>query len=113
MPRPNISNVAQESADSDQSSWPLTAWYSLSGDVRVRMWHEVEAIIAEIRSHCGRHFAFDVDVIQVDSETDEFSIEGTGEFAAGGRAQLDTLIDSLGPHALEGAVLTGNYDNEP
>jgi hypothetical protein len=29
-----------------------------------------------------------------------------------GCTQLDTLIDSLGPHALEGAVLTGNYDNE-
>jgi hypothetical protein len=77
------------------------------------MCHEVEAIIAEIRSHCGRHFAFDVDVIPVDSEIDEFSIEGTAEFAAGGELKLDTLIDSLGPHALEGAVLTGNYDNEP
>jgi hypothetical protein len=65
-----------------------------------------------IRPHCGRHYAFD-DVIPVDSETDEFSIGGTAEFAAGGELKLDTLIDTLGPQALEGAVLTGNYDNEP
>jgi hypothetical protein len=58
-------------------------------------------------------FAFDVDVIPVDSETDEFSIDWTAEFAAGGELKLDTLIDSLGPHALKGAGLTGNYDNEP
>ena len=81
----------------------MSAWYSLSGSVRVRRCHEVEAIIAAIRSHCGRHFAFDVDVIPVDSETDEFSIDGTAEFAAEGELKLDTLIDLLGPHALEGA----------
>jgi hypothetical protein len=91
----------------------MSAWHSLSGSVRVRRCHEVEAIIAVIRSHRGRHFAFDVDVIPVDSETDEFSIDGTAEFAAEGELKLDTLIDSLGPHALVGAVLTGNYDNEP
>jgi hypothetical protein len=54
----------------------MSAWYSLSGTVRVRRCHAVEAIIAVIRSHCGRHFAFDVDVIPVDSETDEFSTRG-------------------------------------
>ena len=91
----------------------MSAWHSLSGSVRVRRCHEVEAIIAVIRSHCGRYLAFDVDVIPVDSETGEFSIEGTAEFAAEGELKLDTLIDSPGPHAFEGAVLTGNYDNEP
>ena len=60
----------------------MSAWYLISGSVRVRRCHEIEAIIAVVRSHCGRHFAFDADLIPVDSETDEFSIEGTAEFAA-------------------------------
>ncbi len=91
----------------------MSAWYSLSGTVRVRRSHEVDAIIARIRSHCGHHFAFDVDLVPVGSETDEFSIEGAGEFAAGGVLKLDALIESLGPHALEGAVLTGEYKTNP
>src|SRR5208282_861626 len=91
----------------------MSAWYSLTGTVRVRRSQEVDAIIAEIRSHCGRYFAFDVDLVPVGSETDEFSIEGAGEFAAGGVLKLDSLIQSLGPHALEAAVLTGEYENEP
>ena len=78
----------------------MSAWHSLRGSVRVRRCHEVEAIIAVIRSHRGRHFAFDVDVIPVDSETDEFSIEASPEFAAEGELKLDTLIDSLGSHPL-------------
>ena|SRR5271157_181249 len=91
----------------------MSVWYSLSGTVRVRRNHEVDAIVAKIRSHCGHHFAFDVDVVPVGSESDEFSIDGAGEFAAGGVPKLDALIESLGPHALEGAVLTGEYENEP
>src|SRR5450759_1011820 len=89
----------------------MSAWYSLSGTVQVQRCHEVDAIIAKIRSHCGHHF--DVDLVPVGSETDEFSIEGAGEFAAGGVLKLDSLIQSLGPHALEAAVLTGEYENEP
>jgi hypothetical protein len=58
-------------------------------------------MIAAIRSHCGGRFAFDVDVIPGDFETDEFAIEGTAENAAEGELKLDTLIESLGPHALE------------
>ena len=62
-------------------------------------------------AHCDRDFA--VNLVPVDSETGEFSIEGTGEFAAGGVLELDELIVSLGPHALEPAVLTGTYESEP
>jgi hypothetical protein len=49
----------------------------------------------------------------MDAEVDDFSIEGTGEFAAGGVLVLDELLESLGPFAVEGAVLTGEYENEP
>jgi hypothetical protein len=48
----------------------------------------------------------------MDAEADDFSIEGTGEFAAGGVLVLDELLESLGPYAVEAAVLTGEYENE-
>ena len=89
----------------------MSAWYSLHGTVRVRASPVVDAIIAKIRTHCDRDFA--VNLAPVDAETGEFSIDGTGEFAAGGVLVLDELIGSLGPHALEPAVLTGTYENEP
>lgn len=89
----------------------MSAWYCLHGTVRVRASPVVDAIIAKIRAHCDRDFA--VNLVSVDSETGEFSIEGAGEFAAGGALLLDELIASLGPHALEPAVLTGTYESEP
>jgi hypothetical protein len=89
----------------------MSAWYSLHGTVRVRASPVVDEVIAKIRTHCDRDFA--VNLAPVDSETGEFSIEGTGEFAAGGVLVLDELIMSLGPHTVEPAVLTGTYENEP
>jgi hypothetical protein len=49
----------------------------------------------------------------MDAEVDAFSIEGTGEFAAGGVQVLDETLESLGLYAVEAAVLTGEYENEP
>jgi hypothetical protein len=49
----------------------------------------------------------------MDAEVDAFSIEGTGEFAAGGVLVLDETLESLGPYAVEAAVLAGEYENEP
>jgi hypothetical protein len=43
----------------------------------------------------------------MDAEVGEFSIEGTGEFAAGGVLVLNELLESLGPYVVEAAVLTG------
>ena len=89
----------------------MSAWYSISGSVRVRRCPEVDAIVAKIREHCDRDFA--VNLVPSGAEIDEFSIEGTGEFAAGGVLVLDELLESLGPYAVEAAVLTGEYENEP
>ena len=89
----------------------MSAWYSISGTVRVRRCPEVHAIAAKIRAHCDRDFA--VNLVPMDAEVDEFSIEGTGEFAAGGVLVLDETLESLGPYAVEAAVLTGEYENEP
>jgi hypothetical protein len=89
----------------------MSAWCSLHGTVRVRESPKVEAIITKIREHCDRDF--EVNLVPVDSEISLFSLEGAGEFAAGGVLALDELIVSLGPQAVEAAVLTGEYENEP
>jgi hypothetical protein len=89
----------------------MSAWYSISGPVRVRRCPEVCAIAAKIQEHCDRDFT--VSLVPRDAEVDEFSIEGAGEFVAGGVLKLDSLIQSLGPHALQAAVLIGEYENEP
>lgn len=89
----------------------MSAWYAINGSVRVRRCPEVDAIAAKIREHCDR--AFTVNLEPGDAEIDEFSIEGAGEFAAGGVLVLDELLESLGPYTLEAAVLTAEYENEP
>jgi hypothetical protein len=89
----------------------MSAWYSISGTVRVRRCPEVDAVAAEIRAHCDRDFA--VDLVQRDAEVDEFSIEGAGEFATGGVLVLHELLQSLSPYAIEAAVLNREYENEP
>ena len=89
----------------------MSAWYSISGTVRVRRCPEVDAIAARIRVHCERDFA--VNLVPMDAEVEEFSIEGTGEFAAGGVLVLDETLESLGPYAVEAPVPTGEYENEP
>ena len=89
----------------------MSAWYSMSGTVRVRTCREVAVIVAKIQAHCDESFT--VGLAAEDDEIAEFSIEGTGEFAAGGVLMLDELLESLGPFAVEGAVLTGEYENEP
>ena len=89
----------------------MSAWYFISGTVRVRRCREIAAVVAKIQSHCDQNFT--VALAAEDDEIDQFSIDGAGEFAAGGVLILDELLLSLGPHALEAAVLTGEYENEP
>jgi hypothetical protein len=83
----------------------------MSGTVRVRRWPEVDAIAAKIRAHCDRDFA--ANLVPMDAEVDDFSIEGTGEFAAGGVLVLDEALESLSPYEVEAAFLTGEDENEP
>ncbi len=89
----------------------MSSWYAIGGSVRVRRCPEVRAAAAKIREHCDR--AFTVSLVPEDAEVDEFSIEGAGEFPAGGVQVLDELLVALGPYTLEAAVLTGEYENEP
>jgi hypothetical protein len=89
----------------------VSAWYSLIGTVQVRRCPEVNVIVAKIRAHCYRNFA--VTIEPKDADVDELYIEGDGELSAGGVLILDQLLQSLGPYAVEPAVLTGEYENEP
>ena len=89
----------------------MSAWYAISGTLRVRRCPEVNAIVAKIQAHCDRDFA--VTLVPRAAQRDEFSIAGVGEFAAGGVLVLDELLESLGPYTLEAAVLTGEYEREP
>ena len=89
----------------------MSADYSMHGTVRVRASPAVDAIVSRIKEHCDRDF--EVALVPVDPEISVFSIEGAGEFSSGGVLALDELIVSLGPHAVEAAVFTGEYENEP
>jgi hypothetical protein len=89
----------------------MSVYYSMHGMVRLRASPDVDAIIARIRDHCDRDF--EVVLEQVDSKINLFSIEGAGEFSSGGVLALDELIVSLGPHVVESAVFTGEYECAP
>jgi hypothetical protein len=89
----------------------MSAYYSMHGTVRVRASPEVDAIVAGIKEHCDRDF--EVALVPVDREISVFSIEGAGEFSSGGVLGLDELVVSLGPHAVEAAVFTGEYESAP
>jgi hypothetical protein len=89
----------------------MSAYYSMHGTLRVRASQAVDTIVSRIKEHCDRDF--EVALVPVDPEISVFSIEGAGEFSSGGVLALDELIVSLGPHAIEAAVFTGDYENEP
>jgi hypothetical protein len=89
----------------------MSAYYSMHGTLRVRASPEVDAIVARIKEHCDRDF--EITLVPVDPEISVLSIEGAGEFSSGGALGLDELVVSLRPHAVEAAVFTGEYENEP
>jgi hypothetical protein len=89
----------------------MSAYYSMHGTLRVRASLAVDVIVSRLKEHCDRDF--EVALVPVDPEISVFSIEGAGEFSSGGVLALDELIVSLGPHAVEAAVFTGEYESEP
>src|SRR5262249_44786587 len=83
----------------------------LSGSIRVRQCPEVEDILKKIRDHCSDDFGIEID--EIGAGELKITVAGCNEFTAGGALDLDELIQSLGPYALEAAVLSGVYDYEP
>jgi hypothetical protein len=88
----------------------MCAWYLLSGTVRLRRCREVDAIVAELRDLRGDEF--EVNTTEAGPGALELTFRGGSEFTDAGADELDGMVRSLGPHALEPAVFTGDYDGE-
>jgi hypothetical protein len=88
----------------------LCAWYLLSGSVRLRRCPDVDAILDELRDLRGDEF--EVVVTDVGPGAIELTFRGGSEFTDEGADELDGMLWSLGRHALEPAVFTGDHDGE-
>jgi hypothetical protein len=88
----------------------MCAWYLLSGTVRLRPCPEVEAIVEELRDLRGDEF--EVTTTEAGPGAIELTFHGGSEFTDAGADELDEMVRSLGPHALEPAMFTGEYDGE-
>ena len=88
----------------------MSAWYLLSGSVRLRRCPEVDAILDELRDLRGDEF--EVITAEAGPGAIELTFRGGSEFTDAGADELDALLGALGPHALEPAVFTGEYDGE-
>ena len=88
----------------------MSAWYLLSGSVRLRRCPEVDEILDELRDLRGDEF--EVVVTDIGPGAIELKFRGGSEFTDEGADELDGMLWSLGPHALEPSVITGDYDGE-
>jgi hypothetical protein len=88
----------------------LSAWYMLSGEARLRRCPQVDAILDSLRDLKGDEF--DVATRDAGPGAIDLKFRGGSEFTDEGADELDDLLRSLGPHALEPAVFTGEYDGE-
>jgi hypothetical protein len=88
----------------------LSAWYLLSGSARLRRGPAVDAILDGLRDLRGDEF----EVVTTDAGPGaiDLTFRGGSEFTDEGADELDGILQSLGPHALEPAVFTGEYDGE-
>jgi hypothetical protein len=89
----------------------MSAWYSLSGSIRLRECPEVRAILNQMQDHCGDDLR--IDATETGSGELGITIEGCAEFPAGEAIKLDEMIQSLGLYALEAAIFSGVYDYDP
>lgn len=88
----------------------MCAWYPLSGTARLRRGPGVEAILDELRDLKGDEF--ELTTSDVGPGEIELTFRGGSEFTDQGADELDARLGSLGPHATEPAVFTGEYDGE-
>jgi hypothetical protein len=92
----------------------MSACYEISGVVRVRRGPAVDAILAGLRGYFRPGL-----VLAVESEEREpgiltVSLDAVGVFTRGaGVPELDEMVMSLGPHAVEPAVFHTMYEHRP
>ena len=84
--------------------------YQLSGTARLRRCPEVDAVLDELRDLKGSEF--EVITADVGAGIIELTFRGDSVFNDEGADELDELLASLGPHATEPAVFTGEYGGE-
>ena len=89
----------------------MSSWYSICGWIRVRKCPEVEHILRQLREHCGE--GIKVEVTDIEPDQLEISVEGSSLFPRGYVLEIEELLYSLGPFALEGAVFGGDCDGQP
>jgi hypothetical protein len=82
----------------------------LSGEVLLRRCPEADAILDELRDLRGDEF--EVASTAAGPGVIELKFRGGSEFTDDGADELDSMLRSLGPYALEPAVFTGEYDGE-
>ena len=88
----------------------MSAWYLISGTARVRRCPEVVAILDELRDVRGEEF--EISASDIGPGEIALVFRGGSEFTDEGADELDRMLRSLGPHAVELAVFTGEYDGE-
>ena len=88
----------------------MSAWYMLSGAVRLRRCPEVDKIFDELRDLRGDEF--EVATTDASRGAIDLIFRGDSEFTDSGADELDELLRSLGPYAVEPAVFTGEYDGD-
>ena len=94
----------------------MGAFYEVNGTIRVRDGPEVRTILDRLwADHVTREYSLGGITMSVDeSEVGilEVILEGGDSFAAGSTLEFDKLLHSLGPHAVDPAVLTAEYEGE-
>ena len=82
----------------------------LSGEARLRRCPQVDAILDGLRDLRGDEF----EVVTADAGPGAIDVtfRGDSEFTDEGADELDERLASLGRHATEPAVFTGEYDGE-
>jgi hypothetical protein len=88
----------------------VSAWYLLSGSVRLRRCPEVDQVINELRDLRGDEF--EATTTDAGPGAIELTFRGGSEFTDDGADELDGMLRSLGPYALEPTVFTGEFDGE-
>ena len=88
----------------------MCAWYQLSGTARLRRCPEVDAVLDELRDLKGD----EIEIITTEAGpgTIDLTFRVDSEFTDEGADELDERLASLGPHATEPAVFTGEYGGE-
>jgi hypothetical protein len=89
----------------------MSSWYTICGWVRVRKCAEVEDIIKQLQDRCGQ--GIEIDAEDVEPDQLEIRVEGGSQFAKGYVLEIESLLDSLDPYALVGAVFDGECDGQP